>query len=289
MKLAVDLAIPSITFLLLVAVGLGLTRQDFVRLRREPTLVAAGLAGPLVLLPPIALALVFVAQPPGHLAAGLLLIAICPVGGISNTYIYLAGASTALSVTLTGLSCLLATVTIPALSLVFEAALGRSLGLSVPVRLLFAQLLVVLAAPISLGMVVRHRWPAAATRHERALRQAGFGGLGALIVFVVVNQGAEFARSLPAAVLLSAAFVSSSGLAGLVIGRFAARDRADRFTLAVEFATRNVAVATAIAVTLAGRIEMAVFATTYFLTEMPIMLAAVVLYRRQQARPGSRS
>jgi BASS family bile acid:Na+ symporter len=288
MKLAVDVAIPSITFLLLVAVGLDLTRRDFVRLRSQPMLIAAGVAGPLVLLPPIALALVLVAHPPPHLAAGLLLIAICPVGGVSNTYSYLAGASTALSVTLTGLSCLLATVTIPALTVAFEAGLGRSLGLSVPVRLLFAQLLVVLAAPISLGMVIRHRWPAAAARHERGLRRAGFGGLGLLIVFVVVNQGTEFARYLAPAVLLSAAFVAASGLAGLAVGRFAAREPAHRFTLAVEFATRNVAIATAVAVTLAGRVEMAVFATIYFLTEVPIMLAAVAWYRRRQARRASR-
>ena len=53
-----------------------------------------------------------------------------------------------------------------------------------------------------------------------------------------------------------------------------------RFTLATEFATRNMAVATAIALTLAGRVEFAVFATTYFLTEIPLMLCAIVVYRR---------
>jgi bile acid:Na+ symporter, BASS family len=284
MKLAVDVTIPLVTFLLLVAVGLDLTRQDFLRLRRQPWLIVGGLVGPLVLLPPIALLLVSVVAPPEHLAAGLLLIAICPVGGVSNTYSYLARASTALSVTLTGLSCLLATVTIPALTLVFEALLGRPLGLSVPVRLLFAQLIVVLAAPVALGMFVRQRWPAFAARRESSLRRAGFGGLGLLIVFVVVQQGPAFVRDLGVTIRLSAGFVLLSGLAGVAVGRLVARDRADRFTLAVEFATRNVAIAAAVAVTLAGRIELAVVATTYFLTEAPIMLCAVALYRRRFSR-----
>jgi len=284
MKLAVDVAIPLITFLLLVAVGLDLTRHDFERLRRRPGLIAAGLIGPLVLLPPIALLLVAVVRPPEQIAAGLLLIAVCPVGGVSNTYSYLARASTALSVTLTGLSCLLATVTIPALTLAFELLLGRPLGLSVPARLLFAQLVAVLAMPVALGMYVRHRWPVAATRHEPSLRQAGFVGLALLIVFVVVQQGPEFVRHLATAVLASGGFVLLSGVAGIGVGRLVARDRADRFTLAVEFATRNVAIATAVAVTLAGRIELAVFATTYFLTEVPIMLAAVAVYRRGAGR-----
>jgi ACR3 family arsenite efflux pump ArsB len=39
-------------------------------------------------------------------------------------------------------------------------------------------------------------------------------------------------------------------------------------------------VAAAIALTLAGRAEFAAFATTYFLTEIPLMLCAIVIYRR---------
>lgn len=284
MKLAVDLAIPSITFLLLAAVGLDLTRNDFARLARQPRLVLAGLLGPLVLLPPIALLLVYLGGPPEHVANGLLLIAICPVGGISNTYSFLARASSALSVTLTGLSCLLATVTIPALTVLVETTLGRPLGLAAPIRLLFAQLLGVLAVPVALGMVIRHRWPAFADRSQPSVRAAGFGMLALLIVFVVIEQGAGFVRDLGQTALLSSAFVVLSALAGAAVGRVAARDRADRFTLLVEFATRNVAIATAIAVTLAGRIELAVFATTYFLTEMPLMLGAVAVYRRRSRR-----
>lgn len=39
------------------------------------------------------------------------------------------------------------------------------------------------------------------------------------------------------------------------------------------------AVATAIAVTLMGRVGFAVFATTYLLTELPLMLLAVLVFR----------
>ena len=48
----------------------------------------------------------------------------------------------------------------------------------------------------------------------------------------------------------------------------------------MEFATRNLAVATAVAVTLAGRVEFARFAATYFLTEILLMLCAIGGYRR---------
>jgi hypothetical protein len=65
----------------------------------------------------------------------------------------------------------------------------------------------------------------------------------------------------------------------------AASDVRDRFTLAAEFGTRNTGVATVIAVTVLGRVEFARFAATYFVTEIPLMLAAVWLYRRYVA-PG---
>ena len=42
--------------------------------------------------------------------------------------------------------------------------------------------------------------------------------------------------------------------------------------------------ATAIALTLAGRVEFAVFATTYFLTEIPLMLCAIVVSRPTRER-----
>jgi ACR3 family arsenite efflux pump ArsB len=62
------------------------------------------------------------------------------------------------------------------------------------------------------------------------------------------------------------------------------RDPRDRFTIAVEFGTRNLGVAMAVAVTVLGRLEFARFAYTYFLTELPLMLAAVVFFRRRHAQ-----
>ena len=67
--------------------------------------------------------------------------------------------------------------------------------------------------------------------------------------------------------------------AGWLAGVAATNDRRERFTLAAEFGTRNVAIATAIAVTLLGRVEFARFATTYFLIELPLMLIAIGVFR----------
>ena len=288
MRTFLDLAIPLITFLLLMAVGLDLSPADFDRVRRRPLIVAVGLVGPLIVLPPLALLLIGVLRPSPGVEAGLLLIAACPVGGISNTYSYLARASTALSVTLTGLSCLGAVVTIPLLTLFFERALGRPVGFAVPAATLMTQLLFVLALPIGLGMWIRRRWPSFADDHRTAFQRLGFGALGVLIAVVTISQAEQFRAQLVDTVPLAVVFVGVSMACGWGAGRLAGADREDKFTLAVEFSTRNVAVATAIAVVVLGQVWFAVFATTYFLIEIPLMLAAIAVHRLRRRESAAR-
>lgn len=288
MKSVIDLAIPVITFLLLTAVGLDLTRDDFVRVRRQPAVVLTGVLAPLAILPLVALAITWVFAPEPDLRAGLLLIAACPIGGISNTYSYLARASTALSVTLTGLSCLLAVVTIPLIARLFEVVLAEPLGFSAPAGALLLQLFGMLALPIGLGMWVRHRWPAVAIDHQPVVQRVAFGALALLVVFVTWAEFGSFARALGSAVPMSALFVATSMAIGWMTGGVLRAQRRDRFTLAVEFSTRNVAIATAVAVTLLGRVEFAVFATIYLLTEMPLMLVAIAAFKGSARTPNPR-
>ena len=178
------------------------------------------------------------------------------------------------------MSSLLAVATIPALSLVFGAALGEPLGFDVPLPLILAQLLLMLALPVALGMFVRFRRPALASRSHPLMKAFGFGGISGLILLIVASDPVAFVNGLSDTVPLGATFVAASFFGGWLIGVASGASPADRFTLATEFATRNIAVATAIALTLAGRVEFALFATTYFLTEIPLMLCAIITYRR---------
>ncbi|HQR45176.1 MAG TPA: bile acid:sodium symporter [Thermoanaerobaculia bacterium] len=280
MKPVLDVAIPFVAILAMTIVGLDLTRADFARVRARPRVLAAGLFGPLVLLPPAALAVLALVPMPEEIRAGLLLLAVCPVGGISNTYNYLARAATALSVTLTALSCLLAVVTMPLLTRLFEALLGRPFGFRAPVGLLMAQVLAMLVLPVAGGMALRARAPAFVARHEKALRRAAFASLALLLGFVLVNEWDRFVTDLGATALASAIFVALAMGAGALSARAAGADRSERFTLSVEFATRNCAIAAAIAITFLGDTRFAVFATTYFFTESVLILAAAAAFRR---------
>ena len=159
MKPLIDVSVIVLSVLMMTALGLDLTGRDFARVRRHPGLVLGGLVSPLLLLPAIALSLIWLLRPTPDAAAAVLLIAACPIGGIANTFSYLARASGALSITLTGLSCLLAAVTMPVLGRLFAGMLPDSLILTVPVSTLLAQFAALLIVPAGVGMWVRRRWP----------------------------------------------------------------------------------------------------------------------------------
>lgn len=286
MQTIIDLTVPPFTFILLAAVGLDLTREDFARVRRQRALLVTGLVGPLLLLPPIAVGLVWVFQAAPETAAGLFLVAACPIGGISNAFSSLARASTALSVTLTGLSCLLAAVTIPFVGRGLEMAVSRPLDLAPPVPLLLLQLLLLLALPVGLGMWVRRRRADLAVRYRPAIQRLVFVGVGLVLTLIIVDDPRAFAIALPDTVPLAAAFVACSVAVGWLTASMVTADHRDRFTLAAEFGTRNLGVAMGVGVTLLGRVEFARFAYTYFLIELPLMLMVIALYRRRHRCAG---
>jgi BASS family bile acid:Na+ symporter len=211
-------------------------------------------------------------------------VAACPIGGISNTYSYLARASTALSVTLTGLSCTLAVFTIPLLTRLFQHVLRDPLQADAPVAVLALQVSVLLALPLGIGMSVRRRWPAWARDHRPSFQRLSFVLLGLILLVVLIVEARRVVAMLHDVLPLAAAFVTASFAAGWITGSAVRAGAADRFTMASEFATRNVSIAFVIAVTLLGRVEFAVFASVYFLTELPLMLAAVAAWRWRQSR-----
>jgi ACR3 family arsenite efflux pump ArsB len=106
-----------------------------------------------------------------------------------------------------------------------------------------------------------------------------FCALGLLMAIVIGGNPSYFLGSLLDTVPLGTVFVTGSFGIGWIVARVAGASAADRFTLATEFATRNVAIATAIAVTLLRRVEFALFATAYLLIEMPLMMVAIAIYR----------
>src|SRR5262245_48618548 len=109
-----NVAIPAITFFLMITVGTDLTTDDFQKVRKDPRALIIGTIGQ-YLLPLIAFLILKGSHLTPEIASGMILIASAPAGGISNYYSYLARANVALSVVFTALSCLISPLTMPLL------------------------------------------------------------------------------------------------------------------------------------------------------------------------------
>jgi BASS family bile acid:Na+ symporter len=287
MTVLIAFVVPATSFILLVAVGQDLTAADFGRVRQQRALVLMGLFAPLVLLPPLALGLVEIFAAPPDVRAGVLLIAACPVGGVSSAFSYMARASPALSVTLTGISCLFASATIPMLGWLLSRAFPDTATFTAPLGALASQIFLVLGLPIAVGMLLRRVAPAAVRRAAPAMQVTAFAGILMVFALIIARDPQAFVDQLPTTVPLALTFIGLSMAVGWICAALLTDDRRDRFTIAAEFATRNIAVATTIAVTILGRFEFARFSAVYSLTEIPLMLAAIAAFRATTPPPPS--
>jgi bile acid:Na+ symporter, BASS family len=278
-KTVVDAGVPALVFFATVVVGMELTAADFRRVARQPGTVVAATLGQCVLLPALGWLLVRCLPLQPALARGVLLVAACPSGGMANVYTYLARANVALSVTLTAVSCLAAVLTTPLALAALQAQAGESTGFPVPFAVLAGHLLLLLVLPVLAGMGIRRSWPDVTRRYGRALLGSSIAALAALLGFIIVQEAEQFARALADIAAAAALLTALAFGAGWATGLAGAAGAADRFALGMVFVVRNVGIATAVAVTVLGRVEFAVFATAYFLTQAPILLTAVLVFR----------
>ena len=177
MEMLVDIAIPVVVIMMMFVVGLELSLEDFRRIQGYPKPVLVGTAGQLIILPLIAAVLAFILDPPRHIVAGMVLVAACPAGAISNYYVYLARANVALSVTLTAVTTVLAFVTLPVLTaLGFKLLLDQQEAIPVPVSDMMSQLFVVLLLSTAAGMWVSASSPDGMGKAARKLAQTAQPG-----------------------------------------------------------------------------------------------------------------
>ena len=150
-------------FGMMLAVALGLKPQDFLFIKKSPRLYMAGLLGQVLVLPVITIALCWLLSPHPSIALGMILIACCPGGNVSNILVLLSRGNTALSVSLTATSSLLAAFVTPSAILFWTsiypptADVLTQIDLDVVGFLLHTGL--ILAVPLFIGMLTANYLP----------------------------------------------------------------------------------------------------------------------------------
>ena len=174
---------------IMMGMGLTLTLADFRRVAQNPRPVLLGLTNQIILLPLVALALVYLLEPPAFIAVGMILLAACPGGTSSNLVTLLAKGDLALSVSMTAINSIITIITIPFwVGYAYSTYLAEAANMASPTADIFKTLIVVLAIPLSIGMLVKYRAPQFADRMERPVRIASSIFLAVVIIGLVVRE-----------------------------------------------------------------------------------------------------
>ena len=147
---------PIALALIMLALGLGLTGQDFLRVARQPKDFLVGLICQLILLPIIAFLLLKIFSLPIEIALGVMIIAAAPGGVTSNVLTKFANGDVALSISLTAIISLISIISVP--FIVFKSAeLLEVAGISKEISMtgISIKMFLVVTLPVLIGMLIR--------------------------------------------------------------------------------------------------------------------------------------
>lgn len=172
--------------LIMLGVALDVTLDDFRVVARRPRPMIIAIVAQLLVLPAVTFGLTFLLPVTPSMALGMILVACCPPGNISQVLTHRAGGNVALSVSMTAVSNLLYIFALP-LSIAFWGSLRadtRELLSAVSLNgwQMLLEIVLIIGVPFAIGLTVRHRLPALATRVQPFVK---WFSLLALLAFIV--------------------------------------------------------------------------------------------------------
>ncbi|MDP2823188.1 MAG: bile acid:sodium symporter family protein [Sulfuritalea sp.] len=236
-------ALNAIIGLVMFGVALDLKVKDFKAVLTMPKPVIIGMVGQFILLPAFTFLLVLLIKPAPSIALGMMLVAACPGGNISNFLTHYAKGNTALSITMTALSTAVAIVMTPLnLSLWGGLHPEASKILKVvaldPLEMLLAVFLL-LGLPMAAGMWTGYKFPRFV---ERAHKPVKIFSLVVFGIFVLGALAANWRYFLDYVGFVVFAVFLHNGLAlltGYYAAKFAGLPERDRRAVSIEVGIQN--------------------------------------------------
>jgi len=275
---------PFLAMVITFGLGLTLTLDDFKRLVLEPRTVIIGLISQLALLPLVGFGLAYLFGLTPELAVGLIIVAAAPGGTTANMANHLLKADTALSITLTSMSGLVAFLTMPFwISLALAIFMATAGPVAVPFSRLALPVAILTLIPVGAGLFVGWRWPGLAKR-AKPLVSVGSGvlliiGIGALLIDLRENLVTLLVQAGP----VTAALCFSTMLLGYVLASLFRLSQAARRALVVETGLQNIPLALTVAAGILANPRFAIPPAAYSL--VMIFLLALILGRVIVSRP----
>jgi len=241
------LALNAVIGLMMYGMALDMKLDDFRRVLRSPKGPAIGLGAQFILLPSFTYLLTLVLPVTPSMALGMIIVAACPGGNLSNVMTYLASGNTALSVSMTAVSTAAAVVMTPLNLAVWGSlnpvthAILRKVSLS-PVDV-FQTIVLILGIPLALGLITSRFYPRLVEKIRRPFKIVA---VVIFCLFVAAALGANWQNFLRAIGLVAFGVFLHNALA-LSLGYASARvfglEERDRRAVAIEVGIQNSALA----------------------------------------------
>ncbi len=229
--------------IIMFGVALGITMEDFKRLIRNPKILLVGVFSQFILLPALTFLAIIIIKPHPSFALGMMMIAACPGGNVSNFYSKMAKGNAALSVSLTAFATLVCLVMTP-FNLQFWGSLYEPTNAILKtVELdpfeLFKLVALILGLPLALGMIVNRNFPVAAKKLEKVLKPFSMIVFIALIIIAFYENIDIFLDY----IYLVAALVIFHNIGAFIIGFYTAKafglEKRDVKTISMETGIQN--------------------------------------------------
>lgn len=230
-------------------IALDIKWHNFKEVIYKPKSALTGFFSQFVLLPAVTFLFIILLNPTPTVALGMILIAACPGGNISNFMSAMAKGNVALSVSLTAVATLCATFLTPLnfalwgkLYLKHYSSSGAGAYL-VPIEINFLQMvqtvIILLGIPLILGMLFSQYFPVLTSKIKKPLRQLS---ILIFISFVIILLSANFSHFLKYIQIVFLIVLIHNGLAlltGYSISSIAGLNSADKKTVTIETGIQN--------------------------------------------------
>lgn len=235
---------------IMFGVALEIKVQQFVDLFKNPRSLIFGLISQFVLLPMVTLILVLLLSPPPSIGLGMILVACCPGGNISNYISAVSKANVALSVSLTAIGTVIAIILTPLNFSLWGNLYYEAASIIKPIELdviqMFKTVFILLGIPMVCGIFINNKFPNFTKRILKPIKT------GSLIVFVCFILAAFYANKQYITgdfYLIFILVLVHNGLAyftGYTTGKMAKLPRRDVYTVSIETGIQNSGLALAL-------------------------------------------
>ena len=229
--------------LIMYGIALDLRWEDFRYLTKNPKSFILGVFAQFIALPFLTWTMISLFHPPPSIALGMFLVAACPGGNVSNFLTNLAKGNTALSVSLTAFSSVLAIGVTP-LNFALWAGMYEPTEMllreiSLDIREVFFTVGIILGLPLVLGIFTHQKAPKLAEKASKVLKPLSILIFAAFVIVAFAGNVALFIQYIGAIFLWVLAHNLIALMAGFVTAKLGRLPIADVKTITIETGIQN--------------------------------------------------